>query len=542
MKRLITLAGLLVAAPLFGGGTSTTKQTAVSASSRYATAAALAVLGEKGNAADAAIAAAFVLAVARPDAAGVGGGGMLVYHERDRKATWVVDFREAAPAKLPPVPKEGPLTGVSAAAMPGLVRGLSDVHTRFGSRPWKELVLPASRLAEEGIIVDAALSGAIGKGLDSGRFDPQAAVIFAPDNKAPRAGDRLTQKQLATTLAKIASGADTFVDGALAIRISDASAKTGGSLALRDFREYRSEVRAPLSVQAGAYSLVTVPPPSTGGLILASTLAIASGLDLGREGAESARFIHLVSESARRAMLDARRDVGDPAYTRVALDKILAPERLRLWRESIDLERATPTRNLLPPAGTHTAHIAVIDARGNVASLTLSLSGEFGCGWVAGDTGILLNGAMNDFQATVATLEAETTAPLPPNAMEPKKRPATLIAPCILFFDGKPRMAIGAAGGEAIPHIVLAVLLRYASFGQSLPDAIAAPRIFRTEASDQLVCEKDRWPAETLAPLRSMGHGVELRDAIGEVNAILVTDSGLVAVADPRGQGATGGN
>lgn len=541
MRLAVALAGLLVAAPLSGGGTSTTKQTAVSTGSRYATAAALATLRSGGTAADAAITAAFTLAVARPDAVGIGGGGILVYHERERGATWVVDFREAAPAKLPQLPKEGPLAGPASAATPGLVRGLAEAHKRFGAREWKDLVAPATRLAEEGIVVDEALAAAIARAVEAKRLDQRAVSIFAPGEKAPAAGDRLAQKQLASSLGRIAKGAETLVDGALAIRISDASAKEGGALALRDFREYRAEVRAPLSVRAGPYSLVTAPPPSAGGFVLASTIAIASGLDLGRDGAGSARFVHLASEAARRAMLDAQRHVSDPAYTRVALDRILATERLRLWRESIDPARATSSRSLAVPASAHTSHIAVVDARGNVASLTLSMSGEFGCGWVAGDTGILLNGAMNDFHAAVAPLEGETTPPLPPNAMEPKKRPATAIAPCILLFDGKPRLVIGAAGGEAIPHIVLAVILRYASYGETLADAIAAPRIFRTEENDQLACEKDRWPDATLEALRSMGHGVELRGPIGEINAILVSDAGLVAVADPRGQGATGG-
>ncbi|MFA6955165.1 MAG: gamma-glutamyltransferase [Thermoanaerobaculia bacterium] len=542
MRLAVTLAGLLVAAPLFGGGTSTSKHAAVTTGSRYATNAALAVLREGGNAADAAITAAFVLSVARPDAAGIGGGGMLVYHDREHNATWVVDFREAAPAKLPVVPKDGPLTGVSAAAMPGLVRGLADTHRRFGSRPWKDLVFPASQLADEGFVVDETLSSSIARSLETNHFSPHAAAIFAPEQKAPAPGQKLVQKQLAATLAKVAKSPAVLVDGALAIRISDASAKDGGVLALRDFREYRAEVRAPLSVQVGAYSLVTAPPPSSGGMILASTLAISSGLDMTREGAESVRFVHLSSEAARRAMLDARRNAGDPAYTRVALDHILAPERLSAWRATIDPARATPSRNLTMPGPLHTTHVAVIDAKGNVASLTLSLSGEFGSGWVAGDTGILLNGAMNDFRATVDRLEGENTAPLSPNNMEPKKRPATPLAPCILFFAGKPRLAIGAAGGEAIPQVLFTVLLRYVALKQGLDQAIAAPRIFRTEEGDQLLCEKGRWPEETLEALRAIGHGVLTRDSIGEINAIAVTDAGLVAVADPRGQGATGGN
>jgi gamma-glutamyltranspeptidase/glutathione hydrolase len=241
-------------------------------------------------------------------------------------------------------------------------------------------------------------------------------------------------------------------------------------------------------------------------------------------------------------MFDARRQVGDPAYSRIALDQILSTERLRFWRESIDPARATPSR-LLPLTGTlHTTHIAVVDAKGNAASMTISLSGDFGCGWVAGDTGILLNGAMNDFRATIAPVEGETTPPLPPNAAEAKKRPATTAAPSILFFDGRPRIVIGAAGGDAIPHIILAILLRYATFNESLADAVAAPRIFQTEDADQLACEKGRWPDERLEALRALGHGVELRESIGEVNAILIDKSGIVAVADPRGQGATGGN
>ena len=542
MRLAITLAGLLVATPLFGGGTSTTTRAAVSTSSRFSTAAAIEVLRDGGNAADAAIAAAFVLAVARPDAAGVGGGGLLVYHERERNATWVVDFREAAPAKLPAMPKGEPLTGVSAAATPGLVRGLSLTHRRFGSKPWKELALPASRLAEGGFAVDDALAKSIASALAAGRFDSGAAAVFAPGSKPVSAGDFLVQKNLSASIAKIAKGPDVMRDGSLAIRISDASAKASGSLALRDFREYDAEIRAPLSVQAGAYTLVTAPPPSTGGVTVAATLAIMSGLDVGNDGPESTRFIHLLTEAGRRAMFDARRHVGDPAYSRVAFDQILSTERLRFWRGSIDPARASSNHYLLSSGTRHTTHIAVVDAKGNAASMTISLSGEFGCGWIAGDTGILLNAAMNDFRETVEAVEGESTPPLPPNAAEPKKRPASAAAPCILLFDGSPRVVIGAAGGEAIPHIVLAVLLRYATFNQSLADAIAAPRIFQSESAGQLACEKDRWPDSRLEALRAMGHGIEFRESIGEVNAILIGKSGIVAVADPRGQGATGGN
>ncbi len=542
MRAAAVVAGLLLASPMFAGGVSTTKHAAVATSSRYATNAALAVLRDGGNAADAAIAAAFMLAVARPDAAGIGGSGMLLYHEREKRATWVVDFREAAPAKLPALPKEGPLIGVNAAATPSLVQGLAETHRRFGSRPWKELVLPATRLAEGGFAIDEPLAASIARAFEGGRFDARSATLFAPELKPLAGGSLLVQKQLAASLGKIAKSPGILRDGALAIRIADASAKGGGAIALRDFREYRVEIRAPLSIQAGRYTLVTAPPPSSGGLTLASTLAIASGLDLGRDGPESVRFVHLMTEAGRRAMLDARRYVGDPTYTRVALDQVLSPERLRFWRESIDPARATPARALTTPGSEHTTHIAVVDAKGNVASLTVSLSGEFGCGWIAGETGILLNGAMNDFRAKVEPLDNETSAPLPPNAMEPKKRPATPAAPSILFFDGKPRMAIGAAGGEAIPQILLTVMLRYASFGQSLADAIAAPRIVRVELADQLAAEKGRWPYQILEQLRSLGHGVELRESIGEVNAILIPEGELVAVADPRGQGATGGN
>lgn len=542
MRLALTLAGLLVAAPLLAGGSSTTKNAAVSTSSRFATAAALAVLRDGGNAADAAIAAAFTLAVARPDAAGVGGGGFLVYYESESNAKWMVDFREAAPAKLPELPKEGALHGVNASATPGFVPGLALVHKRFGSRPWKELVLPASRAAETGFPVDDSLARSMADALSRNHFDPQAAAIFAPGGKTPAAGELFVQKQLGASLAKIAKNANVLRDGALAIHISNSSSKAAGALALRDFREYAAEIRSPLSVQVGAYTLVTAPPPSTGGVTLASTLAIMSGLDTGMGGAESARFVHLVTEAGRRAMFDARRHVGDPAYSRVAFDQILSSARLRFWRESIDPARATPSRNL-PPSGTqHTSHIAVVDAKGNAVSMTISLSGDFGSGWVAGDTGILLNGAMNDFRAKVDPVEGEATPPLPPNAAEPKKRPASPSTPCILFYDNKPRLVIGAAGGDAIPHVLLAVMLRYATFNQTLADAIAAPRIFQTDGTDQLACEKGRWPDETLEQLRALGHGVEFRNSIGEVNAILIGKSEIVAVADPRGQGATGGN
>jgi len=538
MTRRIGVALLFTAATsLHAGSSITASNAALATASRYATQAGLAVMKNGGNAVDAAVAVAFVLAVVHPQAGNIGGGGFLVYYDAKTKGMWALDFRETAPlAAKAGTPGADLRTGPRAAGVPASVAGLAAAHERFGSRPWKDLLAPAIALARDGFTVDDELSKALAEEKTARKIDafPSTKAIFYPDGKPLAAGSKLVQKDLAATLERIAvSGAAGFYRGETSERIVDALKAASGVITDRDLRDYKPVWRSPIKIDFGEYAVYTVPPPSAGGIVLAEALNILSGFDLAAAGFQTPRAIHLQSEAERRAAIDRDRYIGDPATSRIPMRPLLSSARADQWRATINIARATPAMTLTAPPttiaqSTHTTHFSIVDTHGNIVSLTTTLNDNFGSGFVAAGCGFFLNNAMSDF----------TTGP---NAIEPGKRMVSSMTPVIVMRRDQPFLALGTLGGPAIPTTVLQVLLNVIVYKKPLAAAIAAPRYHQQATPEDLFYEFVSTPKPLLDALGAMGHGVRGREPIGDVQAIECSGGRLVAVSDPRGDGAAGG-
>jgi gamma-glutamyltranspeptidase/glutathione hydrolase len=340
-----------------------------------------------------------------------------------------------------------------------------------------------------------------------------------------------------TTLQRVAQkGVNDFYDGETAKLIVDGARANGGTIGLRDLREYKAVWRAPIKITFHEYDIYALPPPSAAGLMIGEELDILAGFDLKKTRELSPTTIHLMAEASRRAAIDRERYVGDPATLRTPYREVLSIDRAKQWRASIDPRRATPTITLTSdaPATTasaHTVHFSIIDAHGNIAAVTTSLGDEKGSGFVVPKCGFFLNDAMKDFAAKASS----------PNELAGGKRMATSIAPTIIMRRGTPFLVLGASGGAAIPNIVLQSFLSVAIFGTSLPDAIAAARFDQQANPEDMVCEHLRMPADTIARLRAMGHGVREVESIGDIEALMIETNRITAVSDPRHGGAAGG-
>jgi gamma-glutamyltranspeptidase/glutathione hydrolase len=491
---------------------------AVATASPYATQVGLRVLQDGGNAADAAVAIAFALAVAKPQSGNIGGGGFAAYYDAASRGVWTIDFREVSPAAA----KQTARNGVVSAAVPGTVAGLAALHERFGSKKWEPLLGPAIALARKGTKIDAELANAIKVAKQERKIDPFAGGSVD-------AGATLVQSDLASTLERIAvNGAREFYDGETARHIVEDGRNAGGIISLRDLREYKPVWRAPMRIAFRGLDIYTVAPPSAGGLMIGSMLKILGGLDLRTNG------VHLIAEAERRAALDRDKYLGDPAFARVPVRDLLSDERASQWRASINPKRSTPTVTLTEPAGAvsesaHTTHFSVVDALGNVAAVTVTLGDDLGSGFVVPGCGFLLNNSMKDFSSSAS-----------PNAVEGTKRMASSMSPVIVLRDGKPFMALGTSGGTAIPSIIANVLINVIANRKSLDDAIAAPRYDQQATPEDIAYEQGRAPKALLDTLTAMGHGIRATEGIGDVQAVMIDRGRLVAVSDPRHGGSAG--
>lgn len=464
----------LFAPSLFAGSQSVGAHAAVATSSRYATQTALEVLRRGGNAADAAVAAAFVLAVVSSKSAGLGGGGTLVYYDARSAAVWTLDFRERAPAALAGVP---PRAGIAGVAVPTMVAGMDEFHRRFASQAWKTLLDPASRAAD---------------------------------------GD------LAKTLEQLASsGARAFYDGPFAARMVDEVRKAGGVLSLHDLSGYKPAWRAPIDVAVGDDEIITVGPPSAGGMMIAEMLSISGATDV---TAGDAAAIHRLAEAERRAAFDRDKFFADNAA--FGYRELLSPEHARQWRASIEGARATPTISLGQPASAmtqeaHETHFTIVDPAGNIAAVTLCLDAGEQYPFVVPGSGFTLNNAAR-------------------NATRAGDRIPSSMSPAIVLRKGKPMLAIGGGGGAMIPAIVLQVILGVTRSGKNLNAAIEAPRFDQQAVPEDITYEKPRTEPAIVTRLTAMGHGMRAVDSIGNVNAVLIEPGRLTAVADSRGGGIAG--
>lgn len=510
------------------------------------------ILKKGGNAVDAAVAIGFGMAVTWPGAGNIGGGGMMLI--RDAKGTIRgLDYRPTAPAKATPdmysAPQyqqgESSLHGHLSVATPGTVRGLWEAHRRMGRLRWAEVVKPAIEVARKGFIIDAALARSFKKREAFIRRNPEAARIYLVDGRARLAGSRFVQPQLAQTLRLIAEkGPDGFYKGPVAKAIAAEMARHNGILSKQDLAGYQAKWRVPISCRYRGYKVVTLPPPSAGGLVLLESLQMLANDDLKSLGYHSAAMLHLISEVERRAYADRNAYVGDPAFISNPTSRLLDPAYARQRRATIDPLRATPDYSNLPglPDPADTTHFVVVDRDGNAVSNTYSLNDNFGSGVVAPGTGFFLNGEMDNFTTKPGVPNFYGLVQGGLNAIAPGKRMVSSNTPTmVLRPTGQLMLALGTPGGPRIPTTILQIIVNMLDFGMSIRGAISAPRFHHQGHPDQILVERDGFEPDVLKTLEGMGHSIQVASfPIGDVKAVAVTPNRVLeGWADPRRGGAT---
>ena len=524
----------------------------VSSQDALATRVGVAVLEKGGNAVDAAVAVGFALAVTLPRAGNLGGGGFMMVHRAGRE-TVAIDYRETAPgaatadmfldAKGEPDRAASTRSG-KAVAVPGTVRGLAEAHRRYGSGKLTlaELIAPAERLAREGIPVESGLADSLPRASGLlGQWPSSRKIFFEGDRVLPR-GATLRQTDLADTLKAIADrGPDAFYHGPIADRLAAAVQGAGGLLTTADLAAYRAEIRQPVRGTYRGYEIVSMPPPSSGGVHLIEILNILEGYDLASLGAGSAEALHRLTEAMKPAYADRATWLGDPSRTRVPVAGLIAKPYAATLREKIDPERARPAAEVkagdpLPYEPDQTTHFSVVDAEGNAVSNTYTLNFSYGIGLVAEGTGVLLNNEMDDFSAKTGARNAYGLVGGEANAVAPGARPLSSMTPTFVFRDGKLFLVTGSPGGSRIITTVLQVIVNVLDFRMNLAQAVAAPRIHHQWQPDMLMAEEGVSP-DTLALLRAKGHPVKVGPTSGSANSVMAEDGLLAGASDPRQRG-----
>jgi gamma-glutamyltranspeptidase/glutathione hydrolase len=490
------------------------------------------VLWDGGNAVDAAVATAFALVATHPTAGALGGGGFLLYRPAIG-APAGYDFRETAPAGSSPTMwlKDGKYDPVRhheshlAVGVPGTVAGLHMAWKEQGKLPWRRLVEPAVMLAREGFIVTDGLARSLRDVLPDMKKYPASVAQFSRAGVPYEAGDLLQQPDLARTLERIArEGPAGFYEGETA-RLIEEEMKSGGGLITRaDLKAYRPLRRTPLRGSYRGYEVLTMPPVSSGGVALLTSLNVLEGYDLARDGFGSAANVHRITETMRRAFADRARHLGDPEFNRaIPVARLTSKEHAAELRKTIDERRAAvsdPARFPWPLESDDTTHIAVVDADRNTVALTYTLEDGYGSKIVVAGGGFLLNNEMGDFNAGPGLTDRTGLIGTDANLAQPGKRMLSSMSPTILSRDGKVFLTVGALGGRTIINTVLLAILNVVDFGMNVQEAIDAGRFHHQWLPDELRYEKFGLSPDTLEALRSRGHTVTEVEGQGVAQAI----------------------
>ena len=510
------------------------------------------VLKQGGNAVDAAVAVGFALAVTLPRAGNLGGGGFMMVHRAASKDTIAIDYRETAPAaasagmfldeKGEPVPAKSRDSGL-AIGVPGTVRGLAHAHRAYGSGKLTlaQLIAPAIQLAKDGIPVEDDLADSLPQ---AGRLAKHAATraIFFKGDKPLQAGDMLVQGDLAATLATIAAqGPEAFYTGPIAERIVAAARSIGGVMSMADMSGYKVVERKPVTGNYRGHEIVSMPPPSSGGVHLIQILNILEGFDLKATGPGSADTLHLMAEAMKPAYADRATFLGDPDRVKIPVKGLTAKKYAEGQRAGIDPAKARTAAevkagNPLPYESDQTTHFSVVDKDGNAVANTYTLNFSYGVGLVAEGTGVLLNNEMDDFSAKTGAQNAYGLVGSDANSVAPGARPLSSMTPTFVFRDGRLALVTGSPGGSRIITTTLQVISNVIDHGMNLAEAVAAPRIHHQWQPDFLLTETGLSP-DTLKLLEARGHKVRVGTTSGSASSIAATAQGYDGAADPRQRG-----
>ncbi len=509
------------------------------------------VLAAGGNAADAAVATAFALAVAYPTAGNIGGGGFAV--TRFGAQVRALDFRETAPASasrdmfLDPSgkPKPEAKEGIKSVGVPGSVAGLWELHRTLGSKKktWQDLVAPSIALAKDGFVVDDAFLSTLevaGKRL---RKHPVSAALFFPNGAPPAKGSMLVNPELATVLERIAKGPQGFYEGPTAQAIAAQMKEEGGYVTLADLKAYKAKWRTPIELTYRGHKIVSMPPPSSGGVTLAMICHILEKDDLGKLGHGSPEALHLVFEAMRRAYAARNAKLGDPDFVKMPIAELTGDAWAREQRKTILPDKATPssaiaTEGVPSGSGPHTTHFSVVDAKGDVVSLTTTINYWYGSGVTVKGGGFVLNNEMDDFASVPGSANGFGLVQGEANAIAPGKRMLSSMSPTIVSGpDGKVVLVLGAAGGPTIITSVFQELSGVLDHGLDIGRAVYAPRFHMQHLPDEVMFEKSGLAPSTASALGAMGYAMKERGHIADAPAIGRRAGAWIGVAEPRRTG-----
>lgn len=507
------------------------------------------ILQQGGNAVDAAVAVGFALAVTLPRAGNIGGGGFMLIHDAKKNETIAIDYREKAPKAAfrdmyldenGNADEERSRYHGLAVGVPGTVDGLLLALEEHGTMTREQVLAPAIKLAEEGFTVSYGLSNSLQGLAERMRKWPSTAKIFFHTDGTPlQPGETLKQPELAASLRRIAEqGRDGFYQGETADKIIAAIKAAGGTMTAEDLRDYRSVKREPVRGDYRGYEIVSMPPPSSGGIHIIQILNILEGYDLRASGANTAKTIHLMAEAMQLAYADRAEYLGDPDFVKVPVKGLTSQKYADSLRDKIDPDKARPGAEIrhsdpLPYESDQTTHYSVVDKDGNAVANTYTLNFSYGTGLVAEGTGILLNNEMDDFSAKPGVPNGYGLIGGDANAVEAGKRPLSSMSPTIVFKDGKPFLVTGSPGGSRIITTVLQIISNVIDHDMNIAEATHAPRIHDQWTPDEIRVEH-ALNADTVRLLENMGHKVERKSAMGSTQSIMVTPEGLYGASDPR--------
>ncbi|HMJ91511.1 MAG TPA: gamma-glutamyltransferase [Candidatus Acidoferrum sp.] len=493
------------------------------------------VLRDGGNAIDASVATAFALAVTHPTAGNIGGGGFLVYRSAAGEAM-TYDFRETAPAKAhaemflrngnydPALHHEGHVS----VGVPGTVAGLHLAWRDHGKLPWKRLVEPAITLARDGFIVSHGLARDLERALPRMKKYPASLAQFSKKGKPFAAGDLLKQRDLARTLTRIAKqGAVGFYEGETAALIEKEMLAHDGLITRNDLKNYRAKKRTPVRGSYRGYEIISMPPPSSGGVALIEMLNVLEGFNVRTNGFGSAVTIHLMAEAMRRAFADRAQFLGDPDFTTIPIERLTSKQHADELRKTIRPDRASnssSTNFAWPHESDQTTHLSVVDEERDAVALTYTLEYVHGSAIVVPGAGFLLNNEMGDFNAKPGLTTTNGLIGTTPNLAVQGKRMLSSMSPTIVTRDGKLFMVTGSPGGRTIINTVLQTIVNVIDFEMNAREAVDAPRFHHQWLPDEIRYERNGFSPNTLAILRQRGHRVSSMGSQG-VAEVIVLDS-----------------
>jgi gamma-glutamyltranspeptidase/glutathione hydrolase len=508
------------------------------------------ILRRGGNAVDAAVAVGYALAVTHPCCGNIGGGGFMTIHLADGRNTFI-NFREKAPltaradmfldAQGNPVSDKS-LDGYRAAGVPGTVVGLETARQEYGTLPRAVLMAASIRLAQDGFILTRGDVDELEVGSAEFRGQPNVAAIFLHQGVAFKPGERLVQKDLAATLRAISEGGShVFYQGAIARAVAASAHAHGGLLTEQDFAAYTVTESAPISCKYRGFTVLSAPPPSSGGVALCEMLQVLEGYPLKALGFHSGESVHLMAEAMRHAYRDRNTYLGDPAFVDNPIASLLSAQHTQAIRAQIQPHRATPSSALGDGTAASekatTTHYSVADAQGNLVSATYTINDDFGAKVIAGDTGFLLNDEMDDFTAKPGVANLFGLVQGKANAIAPGKRPLSSMTPTLVLKDGKPVLVVGTPGGSRIITTVLEIIVNVIDHGMTLQEAVDAPRIHQQWLPDTVAGEPFAFSADTVRSLTQMGYHVVPLEPWGTGNAAEAIGIAPVDAAEAKALG-----